>query len=156
MKIITDTSKLRFSSLLKYGQMEIDDEYVVEGKGYDTLDERFILGMKPLGRIFFNPLENLNYTDGTPVETAHITGGEKGITDKYLKAGKRVYTEDMVLNIIQSRCYEVHDELKPKIPKDVHELISEIANNTAKNKGDRARSFLEKYKVEGFQLEDSE
>ena len=96
MKII-DTDKLQYDSRLQTGFMKIDDEHVSDITGYNTTTKKCILGMKPLGRIYFGEFKNLNYTDGTPVETPHISGGEKGMTDKYLKAGQRVYTEEMVV-----------------------------------------------------------
>ena len=86
MKII-DTARLQYDSRLQTGFMKIDDEHVSDIAGYNTTTEKCIIGMKPLGRIYFGELKNLNYTDGAPVETPYISGGEKGITDKYLKAG---------------------------------------------------------------------
>ena len=94
MKII-DTARLQYDSRLQAGFMKIDDEHVSDTVGYNTTTDKCVLGMKPLGRIYFGELKNLNYTDGTPVETPYISGGEKGMTDKYLKAGQRVYTEEM-------------------------------------------------------------
>lgn len=144
MKII-DTTKLQYDSLLQTGFMKIDDEHISDADGYSTITKEYILGMKPLGRIYFRGLENLNYTDGTPVETAHISGGEKGIMDKYLKAGQRVYSEEMVVNIINSRCYD--SGLLPKLPFEVYELLKELTENKGKNKGSRAKLMLEKYEV---------
>ena len=85
----------------------------------------------------------------SPVETAHISGGEKGIIDKYLKAGQRVYSEEMVVNIINSRCYD--SSLLPKLPFEVYELLKELTENKGKNKASRARLMLEKYEVEVYE-----
>ena len=144
MKII-DTAKLQYDSRLQIGFMRIDDEHVSDIAWYNTTTEKCILGMKPLGRIYFGELKNLNYTDGTPVEMPYISGGEKGMEDKYLKAGQRVYTEEMVVNIINSRCYD--SSLLPKLPFEVYELLKELTENKGKNKGSRAKLILEKYKV---------
>ena len=144
MKII-DTTRLQYDSLLQTGFMKIDDEHISDANGYSTITKEYILGMKPLGRIYFRGLEHLNYTDGTPVETAHISGGEKGIIDKYLKAGQRVYSEEMVINIINSRCYD--SSLLPKLPFEVYKLLKELTENKGKNKASRARLMLEKYEV---------
>lgn len=144
MKII-DTARLQYDSRLQTGFMKIDDEHVSDIAGYNTTTNNYILGMKPLGRIYFGELKHLNYADGTPVETAYISGGEKGMEDKYLKAGQRVYTEEMVVNIINSRCYD--SILLPKLPFEVYELLKELTENKGKNKGSRAKSMLEKYEV---------
>lgn len=144
MKVI-DTTRLQYDSRLQTGFMKIDDEHISDIDGYSTTTEEYILGMKPLGRIYFRGFENLNYTDGTPVETAHISGGEKGIIDKYLKAGQRVYSEEMVVNIINSRCHD--EKLLPKLPLDVYELLKELSENKGKNKPARAKELLEKYEV---------
>ena len=144
MKII-DTSKLQYDPRVQHGFMKIDDEHVSDIAGYNTTSEEYILGMKPLGRIYFGELKNLNYTDGTPVEVPCISGGEKGMIDKYLKAGQRVYTEEMVVNIINSRCYD--SSLLPKLPSEVYELLKELTENKGKNKGSRAKLMLEKYEV---------
>ena len=144
MKVI-DTAKLQYDSQLQTGFMKIDDEHVSDIVGYNTTTKKCILGMKPLGRIYFGELKNLNYADGTPVETPCILGGEKGMIDKYLKAGQRVYTEEMVVNIIDSRCYD--SSLLPKLPLEVYELLKELTENKGKNKGSRAKLILEKYKV---------
>lgn len=144
MKII-DTAKLQYDSQLRTGFMKIDDEHVSDIAWYNTTTEKCIIGMKPLGRIYFGELKNLNYTDGTPVEMPYISGGEKGMIDKYLKAGQRVYTEEMVVNIINSRCYD--SSLLPKLPFEVYELLKELTENKGKNKGSRAKLILEKYEV---------
>lgn len=144
MKVI-DTAKLQYDSRLQTGLMKIDDEHVYDIAGYNTTSEKYILGMKPLGRIYFGELKHLNYTDGTPVEAPCISGGEKGMTDKYLKAGRRVYTEEMVVNIINSRCYD--SSLLPKLPLEVYELLKELTENKGKSKGSRAKLILEKYEV---------
>lgn len=142
MKII-DTKQLRYHS--GDGLMEIDEEHIYDSYGYSTTTNEFVLGMKPLGRIYFRPATNLDYVDGTPVEMSYISGGEKGVIDKYLKAGERVYTQEMVVNIINSRCYD--KELLPKLPLDVYELLSELSENKGKNKPTRAKEILDKYEV---------
>ena len=144
MKII-DTAKLKYDSRLQTGFMKIDDEHIYDIAGYSTTTDKCILGMKPLGRIYFGELKHLNYTDGTPVEVPYISNGEIGMKDKYLKAGQRVYTEEMVANIINSRCYD--DSLLPKLPVEVYELLKELTENKGKNKGSRAKLMLEKYEV---------
>ena len=68
MKII-DTTRLQYDSLLQTGFMKIDDEHVSDADGYSTITKEYILGMKPLGRIYFGELKHLNYTDGTAVES---------------------------------------------------------------------------------------
>lgn len=145
MKLI-NTDKLRYHHS---GLMGIDDEYIYNSKGYETDLKNEILGLKPLGRIYFDTFNNLNYTDGTPVEKPIITHGELGMIERYMKPGARVYTDEMVVNIIQSRIYEQSDELKPKLPIEVYEFLSEIANNKAKNKPKRAKELLDQFKVIG-------
>lgn len=142
MKLI-DTKQLRYHS--GDGLMEIDEEHIYDSYGYSRTTNEYILGMKPLGRIYFRPATNLDYTDGTPKEFAYISGGEKGVEDKYLKAGERVYTQEMVVNIINSRCHD--EKLLPKIPLDVYELLKELSENKGRNKPVRAKEILEKYEV---------
>ena len=144
MKII-DTSKLQYDPRVQHGFMKIDDEHIYDIAGYNTTTDKCILGMKPLGRIYFGELKHLNYTDGTPVEVPYISNGERGMEDKYLKAGQHVYTEEMVVNIINSRCYD--DSLLPKLPFEVYELLKELTENKGKNKASRAKLMLEKYEV---------
>lgn len=149
MKLI-DTSKLKYH--YKADMMAIDDELIYDDTyGYNTYDKEYLLSLKPLGRIYFSPLQNLDYVDGTPVEAPYITGGEKGMIDKYLKAGARVYTEEMVLNILKSKLYENSDELKPKLPEDLHNFLVELSENKAKDKPQRAKEFLDKYKLVGYE-----
>lgn len=143
---ITDVSKLHHQT---YGGWVIPDEYLVP-EGYSVLDHEEFTGMKAIGRVYFRPADNLDYTTGEPVEMAYITGGEKGVTDSYLKPGARVFTEEQVINLLNSRCYESNEKLKPKLPEDVYEFLEQLADNTAKMKPIRARAFLSKYKKEGF------
>lgn len=143
MKLI-DTKQLRYHS--GNGLMEIDEEHIYDSNGYSYTTDDLILGMKPLGRIYFRPATNLDYVDGTPVEMSYISGGEKGVIDKYLKAGEIVYTQEMVVNIINSRCYD--EKLLPKLPLEVYELLKELSENKGNNKPTRAREILEKYEVE--------
>lgn len=150
MKLI-DTSKLRFhhGRDLHHSLMEIDDEHIYNTMGYETKLKDEILGLKPLGRIYVDKFNNLNYSDGTPVEKPVITDGELGMINKYMKPGARVYTDEMVVNIIQSRIYEQTDELRPKLPVEVFEFLTEIANNKAKDKPKRAKELLDQFKVVG-------
>lgn len=150
MKII-DTSKLRFyrGESSNYSLMEIDDEHIYDSRGYETKLKEEILALKPLGRIYVDKFNNLDYSDGTPVEKPIITYGELGMINKYMKPGARVYTDEMVVNIIQSRIYEQNEELKPKLPVEVFEFLTEIANNKAKNKPKRAKELLTQFKVVG-------
>lgn len=145
MKLIK-TDKLRYYDA---HLMEIDEEHIYNARGYETNLKKEILGLKPLGRIYFDTFNNLDYTDGTPVEKPIITHGELGMIKRYMKPGARVYTDEMVVNIIQSRIYEQSDELKPKLPIEVFEFLSEIANNKAKNKPKRAKELLDQFKVIG-------
>ena len=150
MKLI-NTDKLRYHHGINshHSLMEIDDEYIYSSNSYETNLKDEILGLKPLGRIYFDTFNNLNYTDGTPVEKPIITRGERGMIDRYMKPGARVYTDEMVVNIIQSRIYEQSEELKPKLPIEVYEFLSEISNNKAKNKPKRAKELLDQFKVIG-------
>lgn len=144
--IITDIQRIEYRPFLHFS---IPNEYLMEDEGYTVLDNLLSVGMKPLGRIYFDRHENLNYTDGTPVEKPIISGGEKGVLQEYLKAGERVYTEKQVINIINSRCYESNDDLKPKIPPEIAQFLKGVSKNTAKNKPKRAKELLEKYSVIG-------
>ena len=150
MKLI-DTKKLRYHHVrnLNGSLMEIDDEHVYEARGYETNLKEEILSLKPLGRIYVDKCKNLDYSDGTPVEIPFIGGGEFGMINRYMKPGARVYTDEMVVNIIQSRIYEQSDELKPKLPIEVYEFLSEIADNKAKDKPKRAKELLDNFKVVG-------
>ena len=150
MAYLVDTSKLKFSYIKNdYNLMKIDDEYIYPSDSYENNFKSELLGMKPLGRIYFDHYEHLNYTDNTPVERAIIDGGTRGMIEKYMKPGARVYTEEMVCNIINSRIYENSDELKPKLPSEVYNFLTEIAENKGKNKPSRAKELLEKFKVVG-------
>lgn len=137
---ITDVSKIKFNS---WGH-SIPDEYLVK-EGYSVLDDNELTGMKAVGRIYYSPAGNLNYTTGEPVEMGYVTGGERGVTDLYLRPGVRVFTEEQVLAMLNSRCYEANDELKPKLPEDVYAFLEEISKNTAKRKPSTAAGLLEKY-----------
>lgn len=154
MTKLIDTRKLRYDSISEFGIMEIADEYIYPRRGYETTLKDDVIGMKPLGRIYFHEFKNLNYTDGTPVECAAINGGEFGMIDRYMKAGARVYTDEMVVNLIQSRIYEGNDELKPKLPVEVYDFLNEIANNKAKDKPKRAKELIKKFKVVGEKTDD--
>ncbi|UXU67455.1 hypothetical protein MUA52_05060 [Staphylococcus agnetis] len=147
---LIDTKMLRYSSIEASGIMEIDDEYIYPSERYyNTIEKEEILGMKPLGRIYFDRYNHLDYTDGTPKERAIIDGGERGMIERYMEPGARVYTDNMVLNIIRSKVYENNDELKPKLPVEVYEFLTEIASNKGKNKPARAKELLEKFNVVG-------
>lgn len=144
--LITDVTKLRKGIFDK--DWIIPDEYLVP-QGYSVLDPKEPLGMKSIGRIYYQPARNLDYVSGEPVELPYINGGQVGVTDRYMKAGAKVYTEEQVKNLLQSRAYEVNEDLKPKLPEDVYEFLEEIANNEAKRKPTRAKEFLSKYKMVG-------
>lgn len=137
---ITDVSKIKHNS---WG-ISIPDEYLVK-EGYSVVDGNELTGMKAVGRIYYSPASNLDYTTGEPVEMAYITGGERGVTNQYMRAGVRVFTEEQVLNMLNSRCYEANDELKPKLPEDVYDFLEKISKNTAKRKPSTAAELLEKY-----------
>lgn len=157
MSKIIDTTKLKYSSLREVGYMEIDEEHIYPVKSaydYKTIDDREIVGMKPVGRLYFDKYKNLDYTDGIPVEKAIVDGGERGMIRKYLKPGVAMYTGEMVKEIIKSRLYENVDDLKPKIPEEVYEFLEDIANNKAKQKPKKAKELLSKYKMVGGENND--
>ena len=141
--IITNKEAIRYD--YSNDCLVIDDEYLVDEDRYFVLDTKEFLGMKALGRIYFDSYSNLNYTTGEPVEKAIISGGEQGVEKKYLKHGARVYTEEQVKTIILKGLYEDNEELNPKLPIDVWTLLEELSNNKAKNKSKRAKDILEKY-----------
>lgn len=151
--LITDVTKLRKGIFDK--DWIIPDEYLVP-QGYSVLDPKEPLGMKSIGRIYYQPARNLDYVSGEPVELPYIDGGEVGVTDRYMKAGAKVYTEEQVKNLLQSRAYEVNEDLKPKLPEDVYGFLSEVSNNKAKDKPKRAKELLNKYKLVGVTAKDDD
>ena len=156
MNKLIDTKMLRYASTAdEIGFMEIDEEHIHDNDGYSTTDIKESLGLKPVGRVYFFEYENLDYRDGGAVEKPVITGGEVGMINRYLKPGVKVYTEEMVINIVKSRLYENNEELKPKLPKDVAEFLNEIEKNTGKNKPKRAKELLNKYSVVGSGEDDT-
>lgn len=152
--IITDASKITYDHS-NYNNdkitMHVPDEYLIPDSEwkYSALSKDFDLGMKPVGRLFGTTSQYLKYSDGTPVTILAVDGGEHGMADRYLKAGKLVYTEDQVKNIINSRCYEQNEELTPKITAELESFLKGIANNTMKDKPKKAKELLEKYSVIG-------
>ena len=141
--IITNKDAIRYD--YSNDCLVVDDEYLIDEDRYSVLDTKEYLGMKALGRIYFHSYSNLNYTTGEPVEKAIISGGERGVEEKYLKPGVRVYTEEQVKTIILKGLYEDTEELNPRLPVDVWTLLEELSTNKAKNKSKRAKDILEKY-----------
>lgn len=145
--IITDTRKI----VREWGDKEyhIDDEYLIPDTlhRYSVLKKDGQFRMKPVGRIYFEPMENLNYVGGGAVEHAWITSGERGVEDRYLKPGVAVFTERQVEQIVDGRLYD--ESHKPKLPEDVYNFLKEIAAGKAKNKNKRAQNFLDEFKVIG-------
>ena len=141
--IITNKDAIRYD--YNKNCLIIDDEYLIDEDRYSVLDINEFLGMKALGRVYFHSYDNLNYTTGEPVEKAIISGGERGVEEKYLKPGARIYTEEQVKTIILKGLYEDTEELNPRLPVDVWTLLEELSNNKAKNKSKRAKDILEKY-----------
>ena len=141
--IITNKDAIRYD--YSNDCLVVDDEYLIDEDRYSVLDTKEYLGMKALGRIYFHSYSNLNYTTGEPVEKAIISGGERGVEEKYLKPGARIYTEEQVKTIILKGLYEDTEELNPRLPVDVWTLLEELSNNKAKNKSKRAKDILKKY-----------
>ncbi|MEK0398587.1 hypothetical protein [Tetragenococcus halophilus] len=144
---ILNTEKIDIDWVTK--RATIPDEYLSKDNHYkySIMDESYRFNMKPVGRVYFAGLADLNYTDGTPKEAPLIGGGEFGTIDRYLTPGCLVYTEDQVENLINSRLYEDEDQFKPKITKELETLLTELSENKAKNKAKRAKEMLEKYQV---------
>lgn len=147
MKKLIKTKKLEYPGKFHDGYMMIDEEHIHDMDFAYSTTEDILNVLKPLGRLYFDEYKNLNYTDGTPVERAVVSGGERGMIERYLRPGVRVYTEDMVVNIIKSKLYEQNNELKPKLPQEVADFLKEISNNQATDKPKRAKILLEKYNV---------
>lgn len=143
MFLIKDTESLKYNRL----GYEIDEIDLHKTNGYTQIDELETLGVKPLGRIYFDEYANLDYTTGEPVEKAVISGGEIGVLKKYLKAGEKVYSSEQVKDLINARIYEKNECLKPKLPEDVYAFLKELSNNKAKDKPVRALELMSKYKM---------
>lgn len=155
MTKLIDTKMLRYAENQDVGIMKIDDEHIYPTNNYyETLDDSEILGMKPVGRIYFNWSDILEYWDGSPTEWPIISGGESGIADKYLKAGEAVYTEEMVLNIIRSKVYENNINLISKLPTEIYYFLEDVADGKLEGISKDAKKLLEKFDVIEMKKED--
>lgn len=155
MKIL-DITKIQTD--YKTLEVTIPDEYLApqEEYRYSIFEDQYALKMKPVGRVYYGQLKNFNYTDGTPVECALVSGGEAGVEKRFLRAGVPVYTSEQVELIINNRCYESNNNMKPRISNELANFLRDVAAGTAKNKPTRAKELLDKYEVVGeTKLEES-
>lgn len=145
--IITDTQKITKGWLDE--NYHIDDQYLIPDTAYrySVLKDDGHFRMKPVGRVYFEPMEHLNYVGGGAVEHAWITSGEHGVIDRYLKPGVAVFTQKQVEEIVDGRLYDKSHN--PKLPEEVYNFLKEIAAGKAKNKNQRAQRFLDEFKVIG-------
>ena len=88
--------------------LEVPDEilYDTDMPYYTVAGNGSIVGMKPVGRLYFYKYTNLDYTDGTAVELPVISGGEKGVIERYLHTPTTLFTEEQVLQILHAALFD--------------------------------------------------
>ena len=88
--------------------LEVPDEilYDTDMPYYTVADNGSIVGMKPVGRLYFDKYNHLDYSDGTAVERPVIDGGEKGVVERYLHTPTTLFTEEQVLQILHAALFD--------------------------------------------------
>ncbi|MCG0810311.1 hypothetical protein IMAU10576_02440 [Lactiplantibacillus plantarum] len=88
--------------------LEVPDEvlYDTHMPYYTVADNGSIVGMKPVGRLYFYQYNYLDHSDGTAVECPVISGGEKGVVERYLHTPTTLFTEEQVLQILHAALFE--------------------------------------------------
>lgn len=104
--VITKNKQEEFDSNVCF--LEVPDEilYDTDMPYYTVADNGSIVGMKPVGRLYFYKYTNLDYTDGTAVELPVISGGEKGVIERYLHTPTTLFTEEQVLQILHAALFD--------------------------------------------------
>lgn len=104
--VVTKNKKEEFASNTCF--LEVPDEilYDTDMPYYTVADNGSIVGMKPVGRLYFDKYNHLNYSDGTAVERPVISGGEKGVVERYLHTPTTLFTEEQVLQILHAALFD--------------------------------------------------
>ena len=104
--VVTKNKKEEFASNTCF--LEVPDEVLYDtGMPYYTVaDNGSIVGMKPVGRLYFDHYNHLDYSDGTAVERPVIDGGEKGVVERYLHTPTTLFTEEQVLQILHAALFD--------------------------------------------------
>lgn len=104
--VVANNKKEEFASNTCF--LEVPDEilYDTDMPYYTVADNGSIVGMKPVGRLYFDKYNHLDYSDGTAVERPVISGGEKGVVERYLHTPTTLFTKEQVLQILHAALFD--------------------------------------------------